>query len=296
MIRMGKLIPEVAVRDGPGGERVKERCRESLKNESGHRDHDHEEDDEPRGKLFAFRPSEQGVRATEPLVIFTDAILAIAATILVADLAIPATLGPNGLHDVLSGERTTFYAVFLGYLWLASSWINTRRLRRMLIGIDHYATVLYLLMIFTITMIPFAMLALARTLGQPDVYLGVQVLAILSLADGVIVAGLLSYACWRGLGNSHMTRDRWREVLVPNYILMVLDLVAVVLARWIPWPVFVFICCDWLYALLPLFTDREHHAVSGMDTEGLIQVPAGASRDEDRNPLASDDEDGAPVD
>ncbi len=218
---------------------------------------------EGKEKIFAFRPSEQGIRATEPLVVFTDAILAIASTLLVFYLEIPADLGPHGLSRVLLGLRTTFYAVVLGYLWLAASWINTRRLRRMLRGIDHYATVLYLLMIFTIAMIPFAMLALARTLGQPDFYLGVQILAGLSLADGVFVVALLQYSAWRGLGHAGMTTERWRQVLTPNYILVACDLGAVFLARWLPWPVFIFICVDWLYALLPLFTDRELHAASG---------------------------------
>jgi uncharacterized membrane protein len=206
--------------------------------------------------LFTFRGSEQSVRATEPLVIFTDAILAISATALVLQLNIPQHLGPQELRHVLFSQWQIFLAILLGYLFLAASWLNTRRLRRMLRGVDHYATVLYLFLILTITLIPFMMLVLARTLGQPDFSVGVQTLASLSFVDGVFATALLQYASWRGLGGVHMTEKAWREVLVPNYILTSLDLVAIFVAHWLPWPVLIFITADWLYALLPLFTDR----------------------------------------
>ncbi len=206
--------------------------------------------------LFTFRGSEQSVRATEPLVIFTDAILAIAATVLVTQLTIPQNLGTNELRHVLFSQWSTFVAIFVGYLFLAASWLNTRRLRRMLRGVDHYATVLYLMMILTIALIPFMMLVLSRTVGQPDFSVGVQVLAALSFIDGVFATALLQYSAMRGLGGPHMTDQAWREVLLPNYILTGLDLLAIFIAHWLPWPVLIFIFADWLYALLPLFTDR----------------------------------------
>ena len=206
--------------------------------------------------LFTFRGSEQSVRATEPLVIFTDAILAIAATVLVTQLTIPENLKANELRHILFSQWSTFVAIFVGYLFLAASWLNTRRLRRMLRGVDHYATVLYLMMILTIALIPFMMLVLARTVGQPDFSVGVQVLAFLSFIDGVFATWLLQYSARRGLGGPHMTDQAWKEVLIPNYILTALDLIAIVVAHWLPWPVLIFIGADWLYALLPLFTDR----------------------------------------
>lgn len=132
----------------------------------------------------------------------------------------------------------------------------------MLRGVDHYATELYLLMILTITLIPFMMLVLARTLGQPSFSVGVQVLAALSFFDGVIVTSLLKYCSWRGLGSRVMTAQAWHDVLMPNYILTTLDLVSMVVAHWAPWPVFVFITADWLYDLLPLFTDRDSSATT----------------------------------
>ena len=112
-------------------------------------------------------------------------------------------------------------------------------------------------MILTITLIPFMMPVLARTLGQPSFSVGVQVLAVLSLLQGVIVCGLLANCSWRGLGSSAMDAQAWHDVLLPNDILTALDLVSVVLAHWAPWPVFIFITAGWLYALLPLFTDRD---------------------------------------
>lgn len=218
-------------------------------------EHMHREDG-PIRSLFTFRGSEQAVRATEPLVIFTDAILAFAATVLVTQLTLPHDLAPGTLRHVLLAQWTTFVAIFLGYLWLAASWLNTRRLRRMLRGVDHYATLLYLMVVLTITLLPFMMLILAKTLGTPDFSVGVQTLAALSLLNGIFASALLGYCSWRGLGSSYMTPEAWREVLIPNNILTALDFVAVIVAHWIPWEVLVFVTVDWLYSLLPLFTDR----------------------------------------
>ncbi len=205
---------------------------------------------------FTFRGSEQRIRPIEPLTVFTDAILAIAATVLIFELRIPRELAPNSLWRVLTDQWTTLLALLMSYLWLTASWLNFRRLRRMLRGVDHYATVFYLLLIMMSTLIPVVMLVFTRSLGQPDFHLGVQILAALSFIDGVLICIMLQYAAKRGLGVPSMTDEAWREVLVPNYVLTALDLVAIAVAVWIPWIVLAFICVDWMYSLLPLFTDR----------------------------------------
>jgi len=201
--------------------------------------------------------------------VFTDAILAIAATVLIFELRIPRDLAPNSLGRVLSDQWTTLVALLMSYFWLTASWLNFRRLRRMLRGVDHYATVLYLLLIMLSTLIPVVMLVFTRSLGRPDFALGVQILAMLSFVDGVIICDMLQYAAKRGLGVPSMTDEAWREVLVPNYVLTALDFVAILAAAWVPWIVMAFITIDWMYSLLPLFTDRvgayEEHPVRTED-------------------------------
>ena len=225
---------------------------------------------QPREKLFTFNGREQAIRSTEPLALFTDGILAITATILVIQLEVSKNVGITGLRHALWDQWPTFAAVVIGYLWLAASWINTRRLRRMLCGMDHWATVLYLFTIFSITLIPFVMLGLARTISHPDFPVGVQLLACLSLANGILVNALLEYCRWRGLGTTPMTKAAWRAVRVPNFILTGCDVLAVLLAPIIPTVVIIYITADWLYALLPLFTDHEDHPANGAD---LIPQP-----------------------
>ena len=223
-------------------------------------DEQHQRRTEGRGGIirstFTFRGSEQRVRPIEPLTVFTDAILAIAATVLIFELRLPRELEPHSLWHVVSSQWSTWLAIMLSYLWLAAAWLNFRRLRRMLRGVDHYATVLYLLLIMTVTLIPIMMLVFTRSLGTSDFHLGVQLLAALSLVDGLLACALLAYASRRGLGVPSMTDTAWREVLIPNYILTTLDLVAIFVAAWLPWLVLAFITVDWLYSLLPLFTDR----------------------------------------
>lgn len=213
--------------------------------------------------MFTFNGKRQVIRPTEPFAPFTDGILAIAATILVLQLEVPEHLGGGELRHALFEQWPTFLAVCIGYLWLAASWINTRRLRHMLRGMDHWATVLYLLMIFTIALIPFTMLALARTIEQPDFAVGVQVLAALSFCNGALVTSLLAYCAWRGLGNVHMSPSEWRSVVIPNYVLTGVDLLAIPLASVLSIVVLVYITADWLYALLPLFTDHVDRPAAG---------------------------------
>jgi uncharacterized membrane protein len=223
-------------------------------------DEQHQRRTEDRGGIirstFTFRGSEQRVRPIEPLTVFTDAILAIAATVLIFELRIPRELAPHSLWRVLTDQWTTLLALLMSYLWLTSAWLNFRRLRRMLRGVDHYATVMYLLLVMTVTLIPPVMLMFTRSIGTPDFHLGVQLLAGLGLLNGIIICFLLAYAARRGLGVPTMTPLAWREVLVPNYVLTTLDLVVIVVAAWLPWLVLAFICVDWMYSLLPLFTDR----------------------------------------
>ena len=57
---------------------------------------------------------------------------------------------------------------------------------------------------------------------------------------------------------------------VPNFILTGCDVLAVILAPIIPTVVIIYITADWLYALLPLFTDHEDHPANGAD---LIPQP-----------------------
>ena len=115
---------------------------------------------------------------------------------------------------------------------------------------------MYLLLVMTVTLIPPVMLMFTRSIGTSDFHLGVQLLAGLGLLNGVIICFLLAYSARRGLGVPTMTPQAWREVLVPNYVLTALDLVVIVVAAWLPWIVLAFICVDWMYSLLPLFTDR----------------------------------------
>ena len=187
---------------------------------------------------------------------FTDAILAIAATVLIFQIELPRELAPHSLWRVLTDQWTTLLALLMSYLWLTAGWLNFRRLRRMLRGVDHYATVLYLLLVMTVTLIPIVMLMFTRTLGTPDFHLGVQMLATLGLINGAFICALLLYSARRGLGVPSMTDEAWREVLVPNYVLTALDLAAIVVAARLPWLVLAFISVDWMYSLLPLFTDR----------------------------------------
>ena len=58
-------------------------------------------------KIYSFRARDQAVHATVRLAVFTDAILAIAATVLVLDLHVTSAQPGSGLIHQIDAQRAT---------------------------------------------------------------------------------------------------------------------------------------------------------------------------------------------
>jgi uncharacterized membrane protein len=160
----------------------------------------------------AFSPATQDLESPRELSGWVDAIVAIAATLLVLDLRLPEH-SPGNLGQALADERQHYAAYALGYVLVVFGWINTKRLLRFLIGIDLYLTLLVILTNGAWTLTPFAVGTLAAA-GQDEHDLS----SAARLMSGIITCSMIIWACAvtyanrRGLwqpGLDETTRALW---------------------------------------------------------------------------------------
>ena len=207
-------------------------------------------------RIYTFRASDQAVHSTVRLAIFTDAILAIAATVLVLDLHVAPEVPGHGLVQQINAQRATLVSVLLGFLWIAGTWILSHRSLRQLRGVDHYMTLLVVGGALTITLIPFATLLLGVGYGHGDFWVGVEAVSIVILLGVVFSALGTDYAHRRGLLASGSTPAQRRAALTIWYVVMGLVLLAVITAPFLPWFAFACVVITRISALLPLGSDR----------------------------------------
>lgn len=160
----------------------------------------------------AFSPGTQDLESPRELSGWVDAVVAIAATLLVLDLRLPEH--PHGeLGQALAAERQHYAAYALGYVLVLLGWINTKRLLRFLVGVDYYLTVMVILTNGAWTLSPFAIGALAAA-GHNEDDLGNAARLMTGIITGsmLIWACAVTYASRRGLwqpGLDEATRAIW---------------------------------------------------------------------------------------
>jgi uncharacterized membrane protein len=208
-----------------------------------------------RGRLlrhvYTFRAADQAVHPAARLAGFTDAILAIAATLLVLQLTVTADRPGQGLAHQIWGQRAALVSVLLGFIWIAGAWVLSHRSLRQLRGVDHYMTLLVIASTLSITLIPFATLLLAHGYNHGDFWVGVETVCLVVLIGTVLSAVGTDYA--------HRPEQR-RAALAIWYAVTTLVVVAVLVAPWVPWLAFVIVVVTRLSALLPLYSDRVGYA------------------------------------
>ena len=150
-------------------------------------------------QVYTFRARDQAVHATTRLAGFTDAILAIASTVLVLNLTVSPESGGGSLAHQVDTQRAAILSVLLGFIWILGAWVLSHRALRQLRGVDHYMTLLLIAGTLSITLIPYATLLLANGYGHPDFWVGVEAVSLVVLIGTVLSALGTDYAHRRGL-------------------------------------------------------------------------------------------------
>jgi uncharacterized membrane protein len=206
--------------------------------------------------VYTFRAEDQAVHPATRLAGFTDAILAIAATLLVLQLNVVADRPHNGLGHQIWSQRAALVSVLLGFIWIAGAWVLSHRSLRQLRGVDHYMTLLVIASTLSITLIPFATLLLAHGYNHGDFWVGVETVCLVVLIGTVLSAVGTDYAHRHHLLATAASPEQRRASLTIWYAVTTLVVIAVLVAPFVPWLAFVIVVVTRISALLPLYSDR----------------------------------------
>lgn len=118
----------------------------------------------------------------ERLIFFSDAVIAIAITLLVIELDVPAGLGTDAsLRQALAELGPKFFSVFLSFAVIGLWWAGHHRLYRLVARFDAGLIPLNMLMLVGIAFLPFA----SKVLGE---YSDLPTAVVLYAATNVLIA------------------------------------------------------------------------------------------------------------
>jgi len=212
-------------------------------------------------QVYTFRASEQAVHSAHRLIMFVDAILAIAATILVLNLHAGTETLSGSLTSQLRSQEASFCSLLLGFLWISGAWVLSHRQLRQLRGVDYYMTLFVIANTLVATLIPFATDLLAAGYQHRDFWVGVETVNVVILLSTILSVFQSRYALRRGL-MLHPPRPRASGAHRPIalliwYAVVTLNVVAVIVTPWAPWVGFAIVVATRLSALMPLGSDRK---------------------------------------
>lgn len=96
---------------------------------------------------------------------FSDAVIAVAITLLALDLHVPDPAGPGSLAHRLGEQWPSYAAYVVSFLTIGIIWINHHAMLQRLVSVDHAILVLNLLLLLTIGVLPFSTGLMAKYLN-----------------------------------------------------------------------------------------------------------------------------------
>jgi uncharacterized membrane protein len=97
---------------------------------------------------------------------FSDGVFAIAITLLILDIKIPAPGSGAVTHELLQ-EWPSYVSYLLSFAFIGIMWMNHHRLFTLIKRSDHFLMILNLLLLLGVTTVPFPTAVLGVDLGHP---------------------------------------------------------------------------------------------------------------------------------
>jgi uncharacterized membrane protein len=135
---------------------------------------------------------------TKRIEAFSDGMFAIAITLLILEIKVPAA-GPGGLAKALLEQWPSYFAFLLSFLYIGVMWMNHHRMFNHIQRSNDTLLVLNLLLLLGVTAVPFPTAVLAAHLGTPD-----QRTAALFYNGVFIVIALFFNVLWRYAVSRHL--------------------------------------------------------------------------------------------
>ena len=134
-------------------------------------------------------------REPERLEFFSDAVIAIAITLLVIEIHVPdqAEIASNGdLWHALGALWPSYLGYAITFLGIGIMWVNHHRMFRYLVRVDRYLILINTFFLLCIAFVPFVTGLLAGFLGQPG-----ERTAIVVYTGWFVVTGVIVDLLWR---------------------------------------------------------------------------------------------------
>src|SRR3954449_8080254 len=137
---------------------------------------------------------------------FSDAVIAVAITLLALDLHVPDPAGPGSLAHRLGEQWPNYAAYVISFLTIGIIWINHHAMLQRLVSVDHAILVLNLLLLLTIGVLPFSTALMAEYLNASHG----QNLAAVVYGGSFLFMALAFFAMQRHLllAKQHLLHDR----------------------------------------------------------------------------------------
>lgn len=113
----------------------------------------------------AARP--KATMSTSRLETFSDAVIAVAITLLILDLHVPNPAAPGSLARHLAEQWPNFAAYVVSFLTIGVVWINHHAMLRRLASADHLVLMLNIVLLMTIVVLPFTTSLMSAYLTAP---------------------------------------------------------------------------------------------------------------------------------
>ena len=136
---------------------------------------------------------------------FSDAVFAIAITLLVLEIKVPHDGSPSGLSHALVHLWPSYLAFLTSFCTIGMMWINHHRLFTLIQTADETLIAINLVLLLFITWVPFPTAVLAAYLRHPEEWSA----AVLYSGTFVIIAIIFNVLWWHGMRRGHVPHKGW---------------------------------------------------------------------------------------
>jgi TMEM175 potassium channel family protein len=141
-------------------------------------------------------------KETARIEFFSDAVFAIAITLLVLDIHVPEMHANESLVGALGHEWPSFLALLVGFFTLLICWINHHHMFTMIHRSDSILMLMNGFKLLVVTLTPFATAVLSKHIGTPWQHAAVSIYCLNFALMGTAMTGLWSYAYAKGFAKA----------------------------------------------------------------------------------------------
>ena len=136
---------------------------------------------------------------------FSDAVFAIAITLLVLEIKVPHEGSPDGLPRALLHLWPSYLAFLTSFCTIGMMWINHHRLFTLIQTADETLIAINLVLLLLISWVPFPTAVLAAYLRHPEEGSA----AVLYSGTFIIIAIIFNVLWWHGIRRGHVPHKGW---------------------------------------------------------------------------------------